>query len=81
MKNKKGKFFTGVVVSDKMEGTIVVELTTARTHPLYKKIIGSNKKVYVENNLKAKIGNRVKIRETRPLSKLKRFTTVAIVKN
>jgi small subunit ribosomal protein S17 len=80
MENNKGKTFTGVVVSDKMVNTIVVELSYTSRHPLYKKIVKKNKKIYSENNLKASVGNTVMVRETRPLSKLKRFTTVKIIK-
>jgi len=75
-----GKTFSGIVVSDKMNNTIVVELSYTRRHPLYHKIIKKDKKLYSENNLSAKIGDRVKIREVRPLSKLKRFTTLEIIK-
>jgi len=80
MENKKGKTFTGVVVSDKMTNTIVIELSYTFRHPMYKKIVKKNKKIYSENNLTAKIGDTVLVRETRPLSKLKRFTTVEILK-
>jgi len=76
-----GKTFTGVIVSDKMTNTIVVSLSYTSRHPLYKKIIKKNKKIYAENNLKAKMGDTVKVRETRPLSKLKRFTTLEIIKS
>ena len=76
-----GKIFTGVVVSDKMTNTIVVSLSYTFRHPLYKKIVKKNKKIYAENNLKAKTGDIVKLRETRPLSKLKRFTTLKIIKS
>jgi len=79
MENKIGKTFTGVVVSDKMTNTIVVELSYTSRHPLYKKIVKKSKKIYSENNLKAVSGNTVLVRETRPLSKLKRFTTVKII--
>lgn len=75
-----GKIFTGVVVSDKMTNTIVVSLSYTSRHPLYKKIIKKNKKIYADNNLNAKTGDTVKVKETRPLSKLKRFTTLEIVK-
>ncbi len=78
---KTGKIFTGIVVSDKMANTIVVSLSYTFRHPLYKKIVKKNKKIYVENNLKAKIGDTVKVRETRPLSKLKRFITLEIIKS
>ena len=80
MTNKTGKLFIGEVVSDKMQNTIVVELEYTRAHPLYKKIAKHYKKVYADNNKNAKIGDKVKIRETRPISKLKRFTTVEIIK-
>ena len=77
---KTGKTFTGIVVSDKMTNTLVITLEYKSRHPLYKKIMKKNKKIYSENNLGAKTGDTVKVRETRPLSKLKRFTTVEIVK-
>jgi len=78
--NKNGKTFIGEVVSDKMTNTIVVSLEYTSRHPIYKKIVTKHKKLYAENNLSAKIGDVVKIRETRPLSKLKRFTTIEIIK-
>lgn len=80
MINKTGKTFTGTVVSDKMMNTIVVSMDYTSRHPKYKKIVKKSKKIYSENNLKAAIGDVVKVRETRPLSKLKRFTTVEIIK-
>lgn len=75
-----GKVFTGIVISDKMTSTIVVSLDYTSRHPLYKKIVKKNKKLYSDNNLQAKLGDIVKIRECRPLSKIKRFTTVEIIK-
>ena len=78
--NTNGKTFEGSVISDKMTNTIVVSLEYTRRHPLYKKIIRKHKNIYAENNLAAKIGDIVKVRETKPLSKLKRFTTLAITK-
>ncbi|MBP9817288.1 30S ribosomal protein S17 [Candidatus Shapirobacteria bacterium] len=80
MENNTGKTFTGIVTSDKMNNTIVVTLSYTFRHPKYKKIVKKNKKIYSENNLSAKTGDTVTVRETRPLSKLKRFTTVTIVK-
>lgn len=85
MKNKiekttLGKTFEGIVVSDKMSNAIVVSLEYKKRHPRYKKIVSKHKKIYAENNLNAKIGDMVKVRETRPLSKLKRFTTLEIIK-
>lgn len=78
--NTNGKTFEGSVISDKMTNTIVVSMEYTRRHPLYKKIIRKHKNIYAENNLSAKTGDIVKVRETRPLSKLKRFTTLAIIK-
>ena len=78
--NKTGKTFIGKVVSDKMTNTIVVSLEYTSRHPIYKKIVTKHKKLYAENNLSAKVDDIVKIRETRPLSKLKRFTTIEIIK-
>jgi len=77
---KSGKTFTGVVVSDKMQNTIVIALDYTSRHPIYRKIVKKTKKIYSENNLSASIGDTVKVCETRPLSKLKRFTTLEIVK-
>ncbi|MBU3935734.1 30S ribosomal protein S17 [Patescibacteria group bacterium] len=75
-----GKIFTGQVVSDKMQDTITVLIEYKSRHPLYKKIVKSSKKIYAQNNLSAKMGDVVKLAECRPLSKLKRFTTLEIIK-
>ena len=71
---------TGVVVSDKMDKTIVVEIRTRVKHPLYGKIMNRTKrfKVHDENN-ECGIGDTVKIMETRPLSKDKRWRLVGII--
>ncbi|MFH1577640.1 MAG: 30S ribosomal protein S17 [Candidatus Omnitrophota bacterium] len=75
------KIQTGWVISDKMEKTIVVRVMHQLKHPRYKKIIKRyNKfKVHDEGN-KAKIGNFVKIEETRPLSKEKCWRLLEILK-
>lgn len=75
-----GKTFEGIVVSDKMSNTIVVSMEYTRRHPMYKKTVSKHKKIYAENNLTAKIGDKVKVMEVKPLSKLKRFTTLEILK-
>lgn len=79
--NKLGKTFIGTVVSDKMNNTIVIEMSYTRRHPVYKKIITKHKKIYADNNLSAKTGDTVKVREVKPISKLKRFTTLEILKS
>ncbi|GKS14442.1 MULTISPECIES: 30S ribosomal protein S17 [Paenibacillus] len=70
----------GKVVSDKMDKTIVVAVETYKKHDLYHKRIKYTKKfkAHDENN-EAQIGDTVKIMETRPLSKDKRFRLVEIV--
>ena len=71
---------TGVVVSDKMDKTVVVAIRTRVKHPLYGKIMNRTKKfkAHDENN-EAGIGDTVRIMETRPLSKDKRWRLVDIV--
>ena len=70
----------GKVVSDKMDKTVVVAIETSVKHPLYRKIIKrTNKfKVHDENN-ECKVGDKVKIMETRPLSREKRWRLVEII--
>ena len=71
---------TGVVVSDKMDKTIVVEIRTRVKHPLYGKIMNRTKrfKAHDENN-ECGIGDTVRVMETRPLSKDKRWRLVEII--
>lgn len=77
---KERKVYVGRVVSDKMDKTIVVETTTRKQHPKYRKRINRSTKftVHDENN-SAKEGDLVEIMETRPLSKTKRYRLVSIV--
>ena len=74
------KTMIGRVKSDKMDKTIVVAIEDSVKHPLYNKVIKRtyNLKAHDENN-EAKIGDRVKVMETRPLSKDKRWRLVEIV--
>ena len=68
---------TGTVTSDKMDKTIVVTVPTYESHPLYKKRYRKTRKFYAEDpENKYKIGDEVTIYETKPLSKLKRWTVV-----
>jgi len=71
---------TGLVVSDKMNKTVVVAIVDNVKHPLYKKIIKRTVKLkaHDENN-ECKIGDRVSVMETRPLSKDKRWRVVNII--
>ncbi len=70
----------GIVVSDKMDKTIVVKVERQFIHPLYKKTVRKHKKfkVHDENN-ECKIGDKVMIRESRPLSKDKSWTLDKII--
>ena len=70
----------GEVVSDKMDKTIVVAIKASVKHPVYKKVMKNTYKLkaHDENN-ECKIGDKVKVMETRPLSKDKRWRLVEIV--
>ena len=73
--------FEGIVVSDKMQKTIVVEVNRRVPHPLYKKFVNRSKKYYVHDEKEeASTGDLVRILESRPLSKLKRWKLKEIVK-
>lgn len=73
--NRKAK--RGVVVSNKMEKTVVVKVDRTFRHPTYGKVITRGKKYYAHNESQSlKIGDEVEIVETRPLSKLKRWRVV-----
>jgi len=71
---------TGMVVSDKMDKTIVVAIEDNVRHPLYKKIVKRTVrlKAHDENN-ECRVGDRVSVMETRPLSKDKRWRLVEII--
>lgn len=76
----KAKIKEGVVVSNKMQKTLTVEVERTIPHPKYRKVIRLGKKYYAHNeNPDVKIGQRVKIRETRPLSKLKRWVVIEVL--
>ena len=77
---KKHKTRIGRVVSDKMNKTVVVTVETPKRHPLYKKIIKKRAKykAHDENN-ECRVGDTVRIIETRPLSKDKRWRVAEII--
>ena len=70
----------GLVVSTKMNKTIVVEVSMRKSHVLYRRVVSKSKKFYAhdENNT-AHVGDFVEIEETRPMSKLKRWRLINIV--
>ena len=72
----------GEVVSAKMAKTIVVQVTRRHSHPLYQRVLTKNKKFYAHDEKgAAKLGDVVRIVESRPLSKLKRWTLAEIVRH
>ena len=80
MERNLRKTRTGKVVSDKMDKTVVVAIVDNVKHPLYKKIVKRTVrlKAHDENNA-CKVGDRVEVMETRPLSKDKRWRVVEII--
>jgi small subunit ribosomal protein S17 len=71
---------TGIVVSNKMENTIVIAVKRKVKHPMYGKFVNRTSKFYAHDEKnECNIGDTVKIMETRPLSKLKRWRLVEII--
>ena len=80
MERTHRKVYQGVVVSDKMDKTIVVEVSTSKRHSMYGKRVKYSKKfVAHDENNEAKMGDTVAIMETRPLSATKRFRLLKVV--
>ncbi|MDP0493371.1 MAG: 30S ribosomal protein S17 [Fusobacterium sp. JB021] len=79
MRNDR-KVREGIVVSNKMEKTVVVAIATMDLHPLYKKRVKKTTKLkaHDENNV-AQVGDKVRIMETRPLSRDKRWRLVEVL--
>ncbi|HWO69933.1 MAG TPA: 30S ribosomal protein S17 [Actinomycetota bacterium] len=74
------KVRTGVVVSDRMDKTVVVKVERTFPHPLYGKTVRRSSKVYAHDEAnEARVGDTVRVMETRPLSRLKRWRVVEIV--
>ena len=75
------KEVVGEVVSNKMHKTVVVQVTRKKAHPFYGRVIARNKKFYAHDETnQAHVGDLVRIEETRPLSKLKRWKLKDIVR-
>ena len=71
---------TGTVVSNRMEKTVVVNVQSTRRHALYSKAVRREKKFYAHDEENTcRVGDVVRIAETRPLSKLKRWRVVEVV--
>ena len=81
MATKKGKYFTGKVVSDSMDKTRVAAVVRTTRHPLYGKTIRRTKKyLFHDENNESHMGDLVRLIETRPLSKRKRWRLAGIIK-
>lgn len=68
----------GIVVSNKMQKTVVVKVERTIRHPRYQKVVTRAKKYYAHHEEPLNVGDEVHIMETRPLSKLKRWRVVAV---
>ena len=75
------KVLSGRVVSDKMQKTVVVEVVTAKPHPLYNKVVRKTKKYMAHDEEEiCREGDWVRIEESRPLSRRKRWRVIEIIK-
>lgn len=77
----KRRRMTGVVTSNKMTKTVVVEVTRTYRHPLYRKVVHSSMRVKAHDELNCQVGDRVQIVESRPISKDKNWVVESIVKH
>ncbi|MFC2064551.1 30S ribosomal protein S17 [Chloroflexota bacterium] len=77
----KRRRMNGVVISNKMTKTVVVEVTRTYRHPLYKKVIHSSMRVKAHDELDCQVGDRVIIVESRPISKQKKWVVEEITKH
>ena len=74
------KILSGVVVSDKMQKTVVVEVETSKRHPLYNKVVRTSRKYLAHDEEQAcHEGDQVRIEECRPLSHRKRWRVVEVI--
>lgn len=71
---------TGVVTSNKMTKTVVVEITRTYRHPLYKKVVHSSKRVKAHDELDCQIGDEVKLVASKPISREKHWVVESIIK-
>lgn len=79
MPNKR-KRLVGRVVSDKMDKTVVVAIDIRKAHPIYRKVVRSTKKVYAhDESNEIPVGTTVRVVESRPMSKLKRWVVEEVI--
>ena len=78
---KPRKILVGLVVSDKMDRTVTISIERTFQHPRYKKIVRKTSKIWAHDaENECRTGDKVKVMSTRPLSKLKRWRVVEIIK-
>ena len=79
--NRSGarKVREGLVVSDKMQATVVVAVTERVRHARYGKTVQRTKKLYAQDDFESRVGDRVRVTETRPVSKLKRWRVTEVL--
>ena len=81
LRQPKHKIEVGEVMSTKMHKTIVVQVIRKKAHPLYRRVVANKKKFYAHDETEtARVGDVVRLEETRPLSKLKRWKLVEVVR-
>ena len=81
VRQAKHKIEVGEVVSTKMHKTIVVQVIRKKAHPLYQRVVANKKKFYAHDEESvANVGDIVRLEETRPLSKLKRWKLTEVVR-
>jgi len=81
LKGSRRKHVVGEVVSNRMTKTIVVEVVRKKTHPFYGRVVSRSKKFYAHDEKgEAHVGDVVRLEETRPMSKLKRWCLKEIVR-
>jgi len=76
----KRRRITGVVTSNKMTKTVVVEINRTFRHPLYRKVVHLSKRVMAHDELGCQIGDHVQIVESQPISRQKRWVVEGIIK-
>jgi small subunit ribosomal protein S17 len=80
-KDSRRKTLLGEVVSTRMQKTIIIEVQRKKRHPLYKRIVGRSRRFYAHDERgEAHLGDIVRVEETRPLSRLKRWRLIEIVR-
>lgn len=76
----KRRRMKGVVKSNKMTKTVVVEISRTFRHPLYKKVVHSSKRVKAHDELECQVGDQVKLVSTKPISRDKRWVVESVIK-